>query len=886
MKNLTSTYRLQLSPTFTFKDLEGIIDYLEQLGISTVYAAPMFQAREGSTHGYDVTNPFRINKAIGKLEDFRNIREGMRERNMTWLQDIVPNHMAFDSTNLWLKDIFDLGPVSKYYNFFDINWKYKGWEKVMAPFLGAPLEEILDRNEIKITLGPDGFSFNYYENKYPLSARSYPVILSEESKGWKSRFSEFSGEEGEWQDLKNSFVAEIDRNNDLKNRLIQNLEGINNSQDALKEILDLQYFIPAYWKRTEEEINYRRFFTINDLICLRMEDQKVFETYHYFIKELCEAGLVDGLRIDHIDGLFDPEGYLHKLRDLVGEEFYIVVEKILEAEENLPHHWPAQGTSGYEFLAQVNHLLTEASNGNAFQENYKKLTPGLQDYKDLVYDKKLFILQERMAGELHNLWLLLMESNLLPKESFRKEQDYKKALGAFLAAFPVYRIYPNSFPLTSMQKELVDEAMQKAREKQPDSGEELDKLDSIFKGEGDLDLERALYFLQRCQQFSGPLAAKGVEDTSFYIYNRLISHNEVGDSPENFGIPVEEFHKQMQERKKMLPLAINATATHDTKRGEDARMRLNVLSEIPQEWFKKVEEWRSINSHLKIDQNIPDANEEYFIYQVLLGGMSFEEEEDFLSRTNASLQKALREAKIHSNWGKPDEEYEQGIFDFVKNILEHKEFRNSFDPFFKEIAAYGAIKSLSQNLLKITAPGVPDIYQGTELWDLSYVDPDNRREVDYNLRKDFLADFGSYTTDNLEEKIDQLKAGYHSGKIKMYSMYTTLKERRNEPEIFLEGDYVPLKISGTNSNEVIGYARKKEHNWIIIIAPTLVTRLFNSKNLSLKSEDSVDLTLELPADAPKKWVNALTGETINSDGKLEISKILSQFPVALLKNKL
>lgn len=886
MKKPISTYRLQLSPEFTFEDLNTILDYLDQFGVSTIYAAPFFQARQGSTHGYDVIDPYTINREIGKLEDFQAIRNRMREKNMTWLQDIVPNHMAFDSGNRYLKDIFELGPDSEYYNFFDINWEYKGWEKVMAPFLGAPLEQVLENSQLQLKFDAEGFSLNYYDNKYPLSARSYAKVISEIGVDtWSQKFEDNNKDEEAWRDLKSAFYNETEGDEDLKSNVTRGLKEISESNDKLKEILDLQYYIPTYWKQTEKEINYRRFFTINDLICLSMEDQQVFNSYHYFIKELCDGGLINGLRIDHIDGLFDPEGYLQKLRSLVGEDFYIIVEKILETEEKLPGHWPVEGTSGYEFLAQVNHLLTEAANKDLFQENYERIYAGLPEYEDLVYDKKLFILKERMAGELQNLWGMMQENKLLPAKEKEKEKAYKKALGAFLAAFPVYRIYPQNFPLTPLQLRLIENAYQKALEKQPDAKEELHQLKAIFTGDTEGDLKKALFFLQRCQQFSGPLAAKGVEDTSFYIYNRLISHNEVGDSPENFGVTVREFHERMGRRNKNFPLAINASATHDTKRGEDARMRLNVLSEIPEEWFQKISEWRSINKSIRKDNNVPDANEEYFIYQVILAAMPYEEGENFLSRTTNSLQKALREAKEHTNWGNPDEEYEQEVFQFVKDILEYKKFRESFDPFFKKIAGYGAIKSLSQNLIKITAPGVPDIYQGTELWDLSYVDPDNRRPVDYEIRKSYLSDFKSYNTDNLKDHLKELREQFTSGKIKMYGMYTALRERRNEPLIFLEGDYLPVELSGEQSGNFISYARRSGENWILVVVPVLVTKIFDPEILSSDEEVLEQIKLALPAEAPENWVNVLSGDTLQINGKISLRKILNQFPVGLLKNK-
>ncbi|MFO7721176.1 MAG: malto-oligosyltrehalose synthase, partial [Gillisia sp.] len=550
MNSVDSTYRLQLSPQFTFKDLENIQEYLDELGIATIYSAPFFQAREGSTHGYDVLSPFGINAEIGDLKQFREIGHKLKDKQITWLQDIVPNHMAFDPENPWIRDIFELGPKSSYYNYFDIDWEYKGLKKVMLPFFGNTLEALLEKSELKLKFDKDGFSLNYYESKYPISARSYVEVLSGIQKGnFSAEFKGFSGNTSDWNDLKNSFYQEIEKDAQLKTELSAAIEKINHSSEEIQNLLDLQYFIPAHWKHTEQEINYRRFFTINGLICIRMEDPEVFEAYHAFIKELCEEGLINGLRIDHIDGLFDPEGYLKQLRQLLENDFFIIVEKILEANEKLPHHWPVEGTSGYEFLAKVNHLFTDANNEKAFTEAYKNISPENADYEALVYRKKLFILKERMGGELHNLCLLLNQ-NLLPESvNIYMEDTWKEALSVYLAAYPVYRIYPQAFPLKPNEKQILNQAYKKALEEFPEFKEELHYFNLLFMGEAGKDPVKTLYFLQRCQQFSGPLAAKGVEDTSFYIYNRLVAHNEVGDFPENFGLTVAEFHQNMMDRK-------------------------------------------------------------------------------------------------------------------------------------------------------------------------------------------------------------------------------------------------------------------------------------------------------------------------------------------------
>ena len=876
MKNPVSTYRVQLSPDYTFNALDEIIDYLNDFGISTIYSAPFFQARKGSTHGYDIINPFQINKQIGKLDTFRRISKKLQQKNMSWLQDIVPNHMAFDGDNIWIQDIFEMGPHSVHYNFFDIDWNESG--KVMAPFLGSPLDDVIKNRELQIKVLKRGFLITYFDHEYLAAARSYASILGREIGGkWQEKFRNFSGENENWQELKEYFLREYFKEPEFKNKVDKKVEEINASEEKLKGILEEQFFLPAHWKETEKKINYRRFFTINDLICLRMEDKKVFESYHRFILQLCEENLIQGLRIDHIDGLFDPKGYLEWLREKLGPDFYITIEKILEWDEKLPVHWPVEGTSGYGFLATVNQLLTNLKSDEKFTEVYQTLNPRHKDYHELVYEQKLFILEERMGGEYSNLWKMALEYDLL-----EEEENIRKALAAFLAAFPVYRIYPEEYPLRKRQRKIINAAFEAAKDHQPGLHDELESIRNIFLGEAQKEREHMLKFLQRCQQFTGPLAAKGVEDTTFYIFNELISHNEVGDSPENFGLSVAGFHKRMQIRMEDFPLSINATATHDTKRGEDSRMRLNVLSEIGQEWFDHVKKWKDIAKKLRQDDAVPDTNEEYFIFQMLIGAWPYTGEpgEEFFERSTAYLQKVLREAKEHSSWAAPNEEYENKVYTFLRNLLNSMDFRESFEAFIEKVAAYGAVKSLSQTLLKITAPGIPDVYQGTELWDLSYVDPDNRRAVDYDLRKKYLSEIAAVSPENLGKELKNLKKDYTSGKIKMFCLHRALHARRDKAEVFEEGEYLPLEVEGEMGSGIIAFARIYKNNAAIVVAPAMVVDIFH-EDLDVK-----DLPGDLKVILPERlngstFKNVFSGKDFSSEA-LVLKDLFTDFPVALL----
>ncbi|GAB2769176.1 malto-oligosyltrehalose synthase [Salinimicrobium soli] len=882
MRNPVCTYRLQLSPDFTFANLRKILDYLEELGISTIYSAPFFQARKGSSHGYDIIDPFKINEEIGSLEEFRKIGEQLQEKKMGWLQDIVPNHMAFDGKNVWLRDIFELGQDSEYFRFFDVNWDQTEQPQIMAAFLGDPLPQVLQKGEISVKLCGEGFTFNYFSHQYLTSTQTYAAVLSEtEYLEWQKKFGGFNGSAEQWQLLKKAFLDQVEQNASLRSTIEERLESINSSEEKLKELLDLQYFIPVHWKTTEGKINYRRFFTINDLICLSMEDRKVFNQYHQFIFQLVNEGLITGLRIDHIDGLFDPKEYLVRLRKKVGEGYYVVIEKILEWDEKLPAHWPVQGTSGYGFLAAVNQVLTQEKSEAAFSDAYDKINPRHSEYAELVYEQKLFILKERMGGEYANLWELAYELDLMEPEY--RTDGYKEALGAFLAGFPVYRIYPEEYPLRKRQRKIINSAYEIALENAPHLKKQLGYFRKLFLGEAEKDKTDMLFYLQRCQQFTGPLAAKGVEDTSFYIFNKLLSHNEVGDSPENFGLTIKGFHERMKKRREGFPLSINATATHDTKRGEDARMRINVLSEIPEEWFSKMTEWKNLFSSQRDQSNIPDDNEEYFIFQMLIGHWPFTNDpgEEFYERSKAYLQKVLREAKENSSWAEPDEAYENNVFEYLKNLLSHSKFKSSFVPFQQKVAAYGAIKSLSQCLLKMTAPGIPDIYQGTELWDLSYVDPDNRRPVDYELRKKYLAEIKSISKEELPDQLKSFKQNYPDARINMYCLYKALELRNKNRLIFEEGTYLPLDLEADFSEDIVAFARVWSNIYAIIFAPATVSKIFDEQ-LELKENVLNKKVLSLPDNFPKKWKNAFTKRKFEEQTEFTAAELFQEFPVAVL----
>lgn len=924
-----STYRVQVNASFKLAELDRLIAYLDRLGISTIYSAPFFQARAGSVHGYDVTNPQVISSEIGTLAQFQALAGKLKERKMGWLQDIVPNHMAFDASNPWLMDIFEKGPHSAYYHFFDIDWAYPEADltgKVVAPFLGGQADELIGKGEIQLVYGQQGFSVQYYALAYPVSWPSYETILAHGTEFLQSRevsteiTQQFRHLLEDFKSLSIGFDNSFDANeaprlkedlytlytaHPLGREIIDHcLQAINGSPAAFGEVLDKQFFRLSHWRTTESRINYRRFFTVNDLICLRMEDEQVFGSYHQLIKTLLDQDLVQGLRIDHIDGLFDPTGYLEKLRGLVGEQVYLIVEKILESEEQLPAHWPVQGTSGYEFLSEVNRLLTEDGNRERMDEIYRHFIRTHRPYEDLVFEKKRFILKENMGGELDNL-LKKMEA-LRPEVA---DENLKEALAVWLASFPVYRVYPTQLPLRGTDASVVVQSFAQAEARAPQFRDSLRTIRSFFGQEE--AREEALSFVMRVQQFTGPLAAKGVEDTVFYLYNRLISHNEVGDSPHLLGTTPEAFHQRMQERMLHTPLSINATATHDTKRGEDARLRINVLSECPDEWQAAVTQWKQINARHKQTEGekaSPDDNDEYFIYQALIGGFPMEgnADPDFVQRLSAYLIKVVREAKANTDWSAPNEAYETGVTRFIEAILRDENFLRAFRPLFEKVKQYGMVYSLAQTLLKVTAPGIPDTYQGCELWDLSFVDPDNRRAVDFSLRQQYLDEMDDRLHRERDPFMRELTEQRVDGRVKLLCLYQALNARKKEADLFTHGEYLPLALSGDFPSNAVAFARKRGEKWALVVVPKSIVAQSTQEQFGIGEPVWQNTALQLPEGAPNAWKNALTdrrynaraterrvattagGATLEPEGNLSsghqlpLREILENFPVALL----
>ncbi len=850
-----TTYRIQFHKNFTFRHFKEILPYLQQLGITTIYASPIFKAVPGSTHGYDVIDPNAINPEIGTGEELMEISRMLKEMGIQWLQDIVPNHMAFDHRNEWLMDVLEKGKQSEYASVFDITWDSPVCDgKIMVPFLGSNLSDVIHNGELKVEYVEPRFVLKYYESIYPLH-HSFASI----------------------------------KNSDIRSAL----DAINNDKKKLRKIINEQVYRLCHWQLTDKEINYRRFFTVNGLICLNIQQDEVFELHHKLIKQLVDQDVFQGLRIDHIDGLYDPAKYLKDLRKLAGEDRYIVVEKILQPNEGLPGDWPLQGNTGYDFLAIVNNLFTKKDSEKKFTHFYRELTKDHVTLDQHIRNKKAYILFNNMAGELENLYRLFLELNLVEKKFLAAihPDDLRNVIGEFLIQCPVYRYYGNHFPLSTDEAAAIQAILNKLKENEP--AEAVQILENVLLKipvEGNEEYNaRVAHFYKRCMQFSGPLMAKGVEDTLMYTCNSFIAHNEVGDAPSAFGLSADEFHQKMIARQQQWPLSQNATSTHDTKRGEDVRARLNVLSDIPENWFQLVNEWIALNKDLKQNGH-PDVNDEYMIYQSLIGSypMPGNEEDNFSERFQSYLEKALREAKTHSNWTTPNNEYEAATKNFAAALLDKsKPFWNSFQSFHQQIADHGIVNSLSQVILKFMCPGVPDVYQGCELWDLSFVDPDNRRDVDYEKRKKIFenAKGGLKNAEGNVQSLIDLWDKRYDGSIKLWLTHLLLNLRKTDEQLFTEAEYIPLQVDGIYKDHAIAFARKNRENVFIVVLPLHTATLCKMQQRSVLELDWQDTNIILPKDVDGEIEQVFLGIKIKSQKSLALNDIFKPLPFAVMSTR-
>ncbi len=985
-----ATYRLQLHSGFTFRDATAAVPYLAALGISDCYASPYLKAAPGSTHGYDITDHGSLNPEIGTDDDHAAWLKAMSEHGLGLVLDVVPNHMGIlGNENPWWNDVLENGRASLHASFFDIDWsapaRPENRGRVLLPLLGELYGEVLEQGELR--LGREGGSFHvqYHEHRFPLDPRSYRDILEPALEPITSELGPDHQAVLEFQSILTAIrnlpehtetnpprVAERHREKEvIKRRLatlvagqavidaaisssltsLNGIPGKPRSFDALDLLLAAQPYRLAYWRVARDEINYRRFFDVNALAALRTDREEVFRATHALILDLAARHEVTGLRIDHPDGLLDPQAYLEHLqeafvlaiarrrheeskqedlaawqeveplvRELLGQrpgdpglpaDLYVVVEKILGYEEVFPDNWRSDGTSGYDMLNRINGLFVDPAAAVEFTRRYQEWIGDNTPYREIVHQKKLLILDALLASELHVLAYQLERIALRDRRSRDFTQSaLRHALREVIASFPVYRCYITATMVSEQDRLLVDRAVRSAMRRNPVTSRSIFRfLRNVLLGRVETpadipDEELAPSdFAGKFQQVTAPVMAKGLEDTTFYVYNRLVSLNEVGGEPIRFGTTAESLHRWNLERASQFPHALTPLSTHDTKRGEDVRARINVLSENPHAWFAAVERWSELNNGHRVrieDRQVPDRNEEYFFYQNLLGAWPIEELDDqefgaFRDRMRAFMAKALHEAKVHSSWQNPDPEYDDAVDHFVVAILDrvgNRAFLDDFLPFQRVIHHHGMLNSLAQTLLKITSPGVPDTYQGTEIWDLSLVDPDNRRPVDYGLRSAMLQELATRFQDSKtgpDRLVHSLTASPGDGRIKLFIHWRALAARRESPGLFSSGEYWPLTVRGDHESSLFAFLRTDGSRTAIVAVPRLTTSLVKPDQLPLGHKVWRDTELHLTGvDPGTRLVNAFTGSPVETlavgDGGsvLKAGEIFAEFPVALL----
>lgn len=968
-----ATYRLQFNRSFTFRDATALVPYLSALGISHCYASPYLKACVGSQHGYDIVDHATFHTEIGGEAEFNIFVNALRAYGLGHILDFVPNHMAVATNeNTWWLDVLQDGPSSPYASFFDIDWmplKPDLAYKVLLPVLGDQYGKVLENGELVLKFDEGAFVVCYHDRRFPIAMRTAGTILRHALDALEQWLGREHPHLLEYRSILTAIshlpprtetdlerIIEGRREQEVIKRRLRDLcdacaevaafvaenvrifngsRGAARSFDLLDGLLLEQGYRLSFWRVAADEINYRRFFDINELAAICMENPAVFEETHRLVFRLIEEGKLDGLRIDHPDGLYDPLDYLKRIRRASDfRPVYLVVEKILGRSERLPGDWPVQGTTGYDFLNSLNGLFVDRANSKTFDALYSRFIGRRIDFKDEVYRCKKLVMDASMPSEISVLGHQIDRLS----ERDRGSRDFTlrsltEAIREVIACFPVYRTYITPGGVSDADRGYVELAVSRAKRKNPAINSSI----FDFVGEtlllkcpahaGEADRAAQCRFVNRFQQVTSPVMAKAVEDTAFYIYNRLISLNEVGGDPEKFGTTLATFHQQNADRRDVWPHSLLATSTHDTKRSEDVRARINVLSEIPQEWRARLFRWTRLNQRAKSDvdgQPVPVRNDEYFLYQTLIGTwplkpMTREERDQYIHRIQQYMLKATREAKSNTSWISPHEPYEKATTEFIASILgdfRRNKFLGDFVPFVQRIAGYGLWNSLSQTLLKLASPGVPDIYQGTEVWSFHLVDPDNRRPVDYAECKRLFEELpdiwdsdarsvvsllawesngGTPLSDsiaaaeNSSDAVRELLTDRYDGRIKLHLIRQVLCHRRAHLDLYTTGSYLPLETSGSRKEHVCAFARASRDDIAVVVAPRFFTRLVASPDQPPIGLDVWgDTWLSLPKDrVASRFRNLLTGETVASEVEsggvgLRIASVLGSFPVALL----
>jgi (1->4)-alpha-D-glucan 1-alpha-D-glucosylmutase len=948
-----STYRLQFNKQFTFADATELMPYLAALGISHIYASPYLRARADSMHGYDIIDHEHLNPEIGTREDYDRLVETLHQQGMGQILDVVPNHMGvMGSDNSWWLDVLENGKAAAHADFFDIDWmplKDELQGKVLVPVLGDQYGTVLDRDELKLRFDREKgeFSIYYFQHRFPVNPREYATILARNIKELESHLGAENHELLQLQSLVSAFrnlpsrheedpakVAERRRDKEIhKKRLAdlvsqspeiadfiaRNVEEVNGqpgkpeSFEDLHELIKRQAYRLAYWRVASDDINYRRFFDVNDLAALRMENEPVFDATHRFILRLMKEGKLDGLRIDHPDGLYNPAQYFERLQQSQqtetggAEKFYLIIEKILTSDERLPSDWPIDGTTGYEFGNLVNGLFVDPDSETAMERIYRGFIGRRIRFDYLVYRCKKLVLDGALTSEINVLANLLSQIALANRHTCDfTVNGLREALAEVIAWFPVYRTYITADGVSDTDRRYIEKAIATARRR----GAIADT--SVFDFIRDVLLTRlaegqakpyrgaVIRFAMKFQQLTSAVMAKGLEDTSFYRYARLISLNEVGGDPRRFGLTPADFHRRTSDRMSNWPDNMLGTSTHDSKRSEDVRARINVLSEIPQEWRKRVWRWRELNLGKKKmagGQESPTRNDEYFLYQTLVGAWPLPREHSepcFCQRIKDYMLKAIREAKQKTSWANQNKEYESDVLNFVEGILGPQatpEFLEDFREVQQYVSRIGMLNSLSQTAIKLTLPGVPDVYQGTETWDFSLVDPDNRRPVNYAQRRQLLENLkkmDELPKQEFDIKLARIVSNPIDGRIKLYLTWRLLNLRNSYPDLFQNGKYRALEVQGSKGGHIVAYVRQFGEITLLVAVSRLNAQLYGSSLQFNHQSVWEDTVIELPNDAESKtFIDVLGRSTIEKQegGLIAASTLFAQFPVVVWISK-
>ncbi|SER15820.1 maltooligosyl trehalose synthase [Faunimonas pinastri] len=894
MAQPTATYRLQFRGNMDLGEAAGLAPYFRKLGVSHFYASPIFTATPGSTHGYDVSDFNEVEPELGGKPGFDALSEALRAQDIGMILDFVPNHMGASVYNPWWRSVLEWGQASDYADHFDIDWSAP---KLVIPVLGQPYGEALSSDMFGLIFDSEegSISFAYFENRLPLNPTTYARILGRiETEPFPELARRFAIARPESVEPLKTELASLAGNPEHQEQLDRALADTLGDRNALHEIHEAQAWRLTYWRAAREGLTYRRFFEIADLVGVKVERPRVFDDVHRLLLEMIAAGQVQGVRLDHIDGLADPKAYLNKLQEAIGSEdpFYLVVEKILGPDETVRQNWPIAGTTGYEFMQALVAIFVDPAGEAPMDEAYQAFLGQPSDYKAMVQTTKRSILARNLAGELEVL--KEMAHRLSERDPYTRDvgsDSLRRAILEIAAALPVYRTYVNIEGVQPEDIELIDGAVEAARlARQVDDEGALAFISKMMKLDfpNPEDQATALEFAARFQQTTGPVMAKALEDTVFYRYNRLVALNEVGGEPDRFGATPAAFHAAMHDRLKEQPFGLSATSTHDTKRGEDGRARLYTISEIPALWREAVGRWSDMNGSFRTeleDGVAPEPELEWLFYQAMAGawpaGMAASDKagtDELKERMSAYMIKVVREAKARTSWTAPVEDYENAVKHFVGCAFEaDRGFLPNFAATIEPICTAGAVVSFAQLAVKLMAPGVPDIYQGTELWDLSLVDPDNRRPVDFALRRRML--------DGIAERSpEDLIADWKAGSPKMRILSAGLDLRQRHSELFGEGEYLPLEVTGARAGHIVAFARRRGSEAVIVIAPRLPMALMEGVDLPLiPAEDWGDTRVVLPDGIE---TGQLTDAIFNRDvaGDLRVSEILRDFPVALIRS--